>query len=111
MANNTAVPTRAEIALEHKWDLESVYSDNSRWEQEFATLAPLFKELEGYAGRLGQSAATMLAALSLRERINEVVVRLAQYGNARADEDNTNSAHSALRDRGRQQYARFFEAA
>ncbi|MDQ3704311.1 MAG: oligoendopeptidase F [Chloroflexota bacterium] len=105
-----AVPTRSEIADEHKWDLEAIYSQDATWEEDFNSLMPMVERLSGYRGRLGDSAQTLLEALRLRDELGQVLERVIVYSKMRRDEDNANARYQALSDRAFAQYARVQEA-
>ncbi|MDQ3929908.1 MAG: oligoendopeptidase F [Chloroflexota bacterium] len=94
-----AVPTRSEIADEHKWDLEAIYNQDATWEEDFNSLMPLVERLSSYRGRLGESAETLLEALQLRDELNQVLERVIVYAKMRRDEDNANAHYQALSDR------------
>lgn len=109
MATKT-VPSRSEIAEEHKWNLEAIYSQDGQWEDDFTALSPLVQKMEDYKGRMGESAATLLEAFQLRDRIGEQMSRLFSYARMRRDEDNTNAHYQALTDRAQGLWTRVQEA-
>ena len=96
--------------MEHKWNLEAVFPENTQWETEYAEVAPLIDELKGYRGKLGESAKTLLASFELRDNINQRLERLYAYARMRRDEDNTNPQYQALEDRARALWACVEEA-
>ncbi|MGI8587729.1 MAG: oligoendopeptidase F [Chloroflexia bacterium] len=98
----TTLPTRADIAVEHTWDLTPVYADIPAWEADFAAVGPLAEELVGYKGRLGADAGTLLAAMRLQDKISRVLGRLAAFSMLRRDEDTTDATYQALADRAEQ---------
>ncbi|HET9493573.1 MAG TPA: oligoendopeptidase F, partial [Chloroflexia bacterium] len=109
MATKT-VPSRADVAPEHKWNLEAVFPNDDQWESEFGELAPLLEKMKGFQGRLGESAGVLLDALKLRDDINYRLERLYAYARMRRDEDNTRAHYQALEDRARALWARVEEA-
>ena len=66
------LPARADIPVEHTWDLTPVYATAEAWEHEYAGVAPLLEELVTYKGRL-DNAQTLLEMLTLRETIGKQV--------------------------------------
>ncbi len=66
MATGT-VPKRQEIATEHTWNLESIYTDDALWEEDFKRLEGMIPQLEGLSGTLGQNADALLHALQQRD--------------------------------------------
>lgn len=109
MAVNT-LPARSDIADEHKWNIEAIYPQDTQWESDFNALGPLVDELNGYKGRLGESDATLLAALQRRDQIGQNLTKLFSYARMRRDEDNTNAQYQALTDRAQSLWARVQEA-
>src|SRR5215218_10160960 len=108
MATNT-LPTRAEVAEEYKWDLESIYPQDSQWEDAFSQVGPLVDEIKTYNGRLGESGDTLFEAFKLRDTVSHKLERLYTYARMRRDEDNTDARYQAFEDRARVLYARVSE--
>ena len=94
-----AVPARHEVPLAERWDLESVFATNEAWQTAFRATEKRLPELERYQGRLGESAATLLAALRLKDEVAEAVARVLTYALLRRSEDATNTTAAALADR------------
>ena len=103
------IPTRADVAEEYKWNLESIFPQDSQWEDEFNQVSPLVDELKTFQGRLGESADALLSAFKLRDDIGHRLERLYAYARMRKDEDNTNSRYQAFEDRARVLWARVEE--
>ncbi|MHB1043487.1 MAG: oligoendopeptidase F [Eubacteriales bacterium] len=82
-----------------KWRLEDIYPGAEQWEQDFRQVQNLSDAVEAYRGRLGESAGTLLGALQARDRLLELNDRVYSYAAMRLDEDNTNPASQALKDR------------
>ncbi len=104
------LPARADVPAEYKWNLEAVYPQDAQWETEFAEVEPMLDKVGSYKGRLGESGNTLLAALALRDNINERAERLFSYAHMRRDEDTTNPRYQALDDRARAVWSRTEEA-
>jgi oligoendopeptidase F len=69
------------------WDLTDLYPDAAAWEAERSAIAVRLPQLVAYKGRLGQSAATLKAALQLQSDFTLKVVRLDTYASLKRDED------------------------
>lgn len=95
-----ALPRRDELPPEQRWDIESVYPTDAAWEEAYQAVAGRLGELERFRGRLGESAATLLAGLRARDELLAEVSRLGVYAALRRSEDATNAAYAALADRG-----------
>lgn len=92
------LPRREEIAQELKWRLEDIYSSDADWEQDFAALKELIKQMAGLKGTLNTPAG-LLAALTLRDKIGALTEKIFVYARMRRDEDNSNSTYQSLSDR------------
>jgi oligoendopeptidase F len=99
MTGVKTLPRRSEIPAELTWNLASIYPTDARWEEDFAHVAGLLPELRSYAGRMGDSGATLLEALGRRDHAYEVWGRLFVYATMRMHEDSTNSTYQGLADR------------
>jgi oligoendopeptidase F len=75
---------------------------DAEWEAAFAALPAQLDELESYRGRLGESAATLLAAFQKSDAVGQRLGRMAVYAFLRKDEDTTNATYQALADRAQQ---------
>ena len=62
-ATPSTVPTRAEMPAADTWDLAALYPDPVAWQLEFARVREDYPKLGEHKGRLGGSAAELLAAL------------------------------------------------
>jgi len=102
-----AVPLRRDVPLAQRWDLESIFPTDDAWERAFRETEGRLPELEQFRGRLGESAATLLAGLRLRDEIAEVVGRVDVYADLRRSEDAGNAFYAALADRGQGLRTRF----
>lgn len=95
-----AVPARHEVPPQYRWNLEAVFPDETAWETAYRAAEVRLPELESFRGRLGESAATFLHALRLRDEIATLVDRIASYAMLRRAEDATNSTAAAMAERG-----------
>jgi len=95
------VLTRQDVALEEKWNLESIYETNEAWEEEFESVKALIPAMLEYKGHLGQSDTTLHQGLQLRDEISRRLHKLYTYAHMRYDEDTANSFYQAMNDRAR----------
>ncbi|HHW12270.1 MAG TPA: oligoendopeptidase F [Firmicutes bacterium] len=94
-----ALPSRAEIPAEYRWKLEDLYPSAEEWEQDLKTVETLAAEFAGYQGRIGESSATLRAALALRDRLGRLMDKTFVYAKMHRDEDNTNPHGQAMVER------------
>ncbi|HEV2235573.1 MAG TPA: oligoendopeptidase F [Ktedonobacterales bacterium] len=97
--NTPTLPARSELPTNYTWELESVFASNAEWESAFARASAMLPQLTAFQGRLGESAATLLAAFRLRDQAGELLGHIAVYAHHRQDEDTANSTYQALADR------------
>ena len=95
----SGVPARQEIEQKYKWDLESVYADETSWEKDFAKTKELAEKIKEFSGRLGDGAGVLLECLKLRDELMVLAGKVIVYANLRRDEDTANAKHQAMADR------------
>jgi oligoendopeptidase F len=93
------LPTRDAVAPEHRWRLEDIYATLADWEADAKWVSAQTQKLTGLAGKLGESAGTLLEALRLQDDIGQTIAKLFVYARMRRDEDNTNATYQALADK------------
>ncbi|WP_270181645.1 oligoendopeptidase F [Alkalihalobacillus sp. CinArs1] len=101
MENKTknALPKREDIPVEDTWDLEAIYENDQKWEEEFKEIKALIPEMETYKGKLSESADTLYAGLQKQDEITKKLGKLFTYAHMRYDQDTTNSTYQGLNDR------------
>lgn len=82
---------RASVREQYKWDLTEIYASDAAWASARSAVAARFSEVGKYKGRLGESAATLLAALDTMASIDKEVARVNAYASMRSDEDTRES--------------------
>jgi oligoendopeptidase F len=77
----------ADAALPTVWDLTHLYPTPEAWEAERKAVEAALSGIAAYKGRLGESAATLKAAMQLISDITKRVARLFVYATLKGDED------------------------
>ncbi|MCX7569782.1 oligoendopeptidase F [Tumebacillus sp. DT12] len=95
----TAIKKRSEIETAYQWNLGTMYQSNEEWERDYQKAQEMFPQVEAFKGRLGESSATLLAALRLQDEIAQVLENVYVYANMNSHTDTANSANQALADR------------
>ncbi len=90
---------REDIPVEFRWDLESIFSQNEDWEQNFQAIQSRIPELETLQGTLAQSGEALVTVLRKRDELFEEVETLYVYASMRKDEDTTNGLYQGMADR------------
>jgi oligoendopeptidase F len=78
---------RSEIPDRYKWDLGTLYADAAGWTAEKDSLRKAIPLLDQWRGRLGESPASLLAAMSDWEKAYRQLERVYVYASALSDED------------------------
>lgn len=97
--NTKELKTRDQIDSKYKWNIEAMISDESVISGELETIK---KEAEAYgedfAGRLTESADTLLAAFQKRDDIWRRLEKIYVYARMRRDENNAETKYQAMAD-------------
>lgn len=86
---------RADVAVELTWNLDDLFASAADWEAELEALDAARSELSPYQGRLGESAATLLACLNTVERLQQRLMRAGSFAHLRNAQDGTDPQHQA----------------
>lgn len=78
------------------WDLTLLYPDDAAWRAAKERVASGIPEIKKFEGKLGESAASLLAAMDYIQKLRQDFVRLAVYASLKLDE-NTRDAESLER--------------
>lgn len=97
--NTKKLKTRDQIDSKYKWNIEAMIPDESVISGELETIK---KEAEAYgedfAGRLTESADTLLAAFQKRDDIWRRLEKIYVYARMRRDENNAETKYQAMAD-------------
>src|SRR3954464_12603002 len=69
------------------WDLKDIFPTDAAWDAERQAILKDLPGLKAFQGKLGESAATLKAALQAQSDINRRTSRLYTYASLKADED------------------------
>ena len=69
MDGKTILP-RSEVPEEFTWDLSDVFASDDKWSEELEALKAYPERMAAYAGKLGESARTLLDWFTLSDEIN-----------------------------------------
>ncbi|MDR2162644.1 MAG: oligoendopeptidase F [Clostridiales Family XIII bacterium] len=97
---------RKDISRKYKWNIESMYAGHEEWEDDFAKAATYSERYARYAGKLGESAKTLLKALRDMDRVWLTAERVYVYARMRRDEDNGDPIYQAMADRAQSLFAK-----
>ena len=69
------------------WDLTPLYADDAAWQAAKERVAAGIPQIKEFEGKLGQSPASLLAAMDYVERMREEFIRLSVYASLNRDVD------------------------
>src|SRR5258706_11550122 len=92
----TATLERSVIEEKYKWDLSKMYAGQDDWEAHYKKVESMIREFAAKAGKVGESASSLLSALKLRDEINIQLEKVAGFASLRRDEDMRVAANQAL---------------
>ncbi|QIB26393.1 oligoendopeptidase F [Caloranaerobacter azorensis] len=99
MSSTKDVKDRNQIEEKFKWNLESMYENDEKWEEDFQIVKKLIEQIKQYKNRVGESGKTLLEVLELESKILRIVENVYTYAKMRKDEDTRNDKYQALTDR------------
>ena len=79
------------------WNLSTLYADDAAWDAARVKLLAQLPQLKALQGTLGNSASSLLAALTLFSNTQRELNRLDTYASLKADADTQVTANQALR--------------
>ncbi|MDR0889642.1 MAG: oligoendopeptidase F [Oscillospiraceae bacterium] len=82
-----AIKERSEFREEDKWAIHDIYAGDELWQEDSKRLKALGVEAVGFAGKLGESAQSLLGFLKLSEEVFLLTDALANYAMRKSDED------------------------
>ena len=93
--SSTAIPSRADIPESDKWDLRHLFTDVSKWQEDFAWLQREYPKVERWKDTVGESAETLAAVLEFEKVLELKIERVYHYASLQAAEDSTNNEYLA----------------
>jgi len=88
----TAADTPAAEDPAATWDLTPLYADDAAWKAAKDRVAAGIPKIKEFEGKLGQSPASLLAAMDYIEQLREEFVRLSVYASLNRDVDTRQAA-------------------
>ncbi|KGK89715.1 oligopeptidase PepB [Desulfosporosinus sp. HMP52] len=91
--------SRTEISEAHKWRLEDIFLDISKWEEEFSQIEKLLGEGKKFEGHLADNTDNLISCFEWMDDLSLRLEEVYSYARMRRDEDNRNANYQALTDR------------
>jgi oligoendopeptidase F len=89
----TQVATRAEIPDSDKWDLSHLFSNVSKWQEDFAWVQATYPRIKEWKGKLGQSARNLADCLEFEKTLDLKIERLYHFASLQLAEDSANNEY------------------
>lgn len=93
------LPERQQVPEEYRWKLEDIYASEEDWQRDYDDIKSRLPNMETFQGKLADGAVTLLAALKLRDEIEQKTGLLYAYAKMRKDENTANPKYQALEDK------------
>ncbi len=90
------LPTRSQVDPANTWTITDLYPSDQAWREACESVRGLVRDLAAYRGRLGESAATLLAFLRLQDEIDLQGDRMISYAFRKSDEDTRNPVYQEM---------------
>lgn len=88
---------RSEIPEKFKWDLTHVFPSDEAWEKEYEALRAMPEKIAAFRGKLGESAATLLAFFRLSDEMEVRLSMLYGYASCSSDGDTADGFYQNMR--------------
>lgn len=96
--NTNTIPPRSEVPEAFTWNLNDIFpGGDEAWLAEYEALMACPAQLASYAGRLGESAETLLAWFKLSDEVGLRLEKLYGYASCKADQDTANAFYQDMR--------------
>ena len=92
-----SIPKRNEVPEEFTWDVSHIFADEAAWQEGFEKISAYKEQIAAFAGKLGESAATLLKWFRLQDEIELLAGRVYGYASLCSDVDTANSHFQAMR--------------
>ena len=101
------IPKREEVPEEYTWNLKDIFESDEAWNAEYEALKSLPEKVAGYAGRLGESAETLLEFLKFEDEASVRMGKLFGYANCKNDQDTANAFYQDMRGKAMSSYVAY----
>jgi oligoendopeptidase F len=93
--NHEKTPTRSDIPDSDKWDLTHLFTDASKWQEDFAWIQRTYPRITEWKGKVGQSAKTLAEVLEFEKELDLKLERLYHFASLQLAEDSANNDYLA----------------
>jgi oligoendopeptidase F len=91
--SESKTPLRAEIPESDKWNLDRLFGDVSKWQEDFAEVQRTYPRLTEWKGKVGESAKTLSDLLEFEKTLDLKLERLYHFASLQLAEDGANTEY------------------
>ncbi|MGN0628447.1 MAG: oligoendopeptidase F [Oscillospiraceae bacterium] len=88
---------RSEVPEEFTWNLKDMFESDEAWLAEYEALKEMPAKVAAFRGKLGESAANLLAAFKVNDELDVRLEMLYGYASCKCDQDTANSTYQDFR--------------
>ncbi|MBV7506478.1 oligoendopeptidase F [Bacillus sp. sid0103] len=92
---------RNEVPVQEKWNLDDIYSDLNKWEEDYLKIQEIAANLKQYDGTI-QDGNSLYQYLNQREELSFLFNKVYAYAMLRVDENTRDTASQSYLDRAKQ---------
>jgi oligoendopeptidase F len=97
---------RKDIPRKYRWNIESMYANETAWEDDLAKASTYSERYARYSGKLADSAKILLKALRDMDQVWLTAERVYYYARMRRDENNNDPKYQAMADKAQTLFAK-----
>ncbi len=97
--SDKSLKQRDQIEKKYKWDIEAMYPDESKWQNDLDDSVKAAQDFAKFSGHLTESADTLYDALTARDAIWQKLEHAYVYATMRKDEDNRVAKYQSMDDK------------
>ena len=84
------IPTRTDLPDSDKWDLTQLFTNIDKWQEDVAWITHTYPRINEWRGKLGESAASLAAALEFEKQLDLKIERVYHFASLQLAEDSAN---------------------
>ena len=90
--NENKIPLRKDVPLSDKWNLSSIYKDDSEWECDLKKISDETEKVAAFKGKLCESKEKLLEAFASYEKVNLLMETVYHYAGLKHSADEGDSS-------------------
>ena len=104
------LPTRQQVSVSDKWDVESLYSSDQAWERDFDQATANLSQITKFKNKIN-TAARLKSSLEVYFDWLRQIEKIYVYAHLKLDEDTTNANYQDFHTRAKNLHVKFMEQA